>query len=98
MGLPVERGGTNVISLERQVRIGAGILVLIGVTLAWAVHPAFIAIAGVVGAGLVFAGVTDYCGMAMVLGKMPWNRVGRAGSLSCSDPKAHEAAVPRAAR
>jgi len=73
-GLPVERGGGGVISLERQVRIGAGLLVLLGLTLAWLVHPAFIAIAAFVGAGLIFAGVTDYCGMAIVLGKMPWNR------------------------
>ena len=74
MGLPVERGEANVISLERQVRIGAGALVLLGVALAWTFHPAFIAIAAFVGAGLVFAGVTDYCGMGMILGKMPWNR------------------------
>ena len=74
MGLPVERGGASIISLERQVRIGAGIFVLLGVALAWTVHPAFVAIAAFVGAGLVFAGITDYCGMAFVLGKMPWNR------------------------
>src|SRR5580765_1122583 len=53
MGLPVERGSTNIISLERQVRIGAGLLVLISVALALAVHPVFIAIASFVGAGLV---------------------------------------------
>jgi rhodanese-related sulfurtransferase len=74
MGLPVERGSTNVISLERQVRIGAGTLVLLGVILAWTIHPAFIGISAFVGAGLVFAGITDYCGMAMILGKMAWNR------------------------
>ena len=74
MGLPVDRGRTKVISLERQVRIVAGSLVLLGVALAWAVHPAFIAISAFVGAGLVFAGITDYCGMGMILCKMPWNR------------------------
>ncbi|MGD0388541.1 MAG: rhodanese-like domain-containing protein [Tepidisphaeraceae bacterium] len=74
MGLPVERGQANVISLERQVRIVAGALVLLGVALAWTVHPAFIAIAAFVGAGLMFAGITDYCGMGMILCKMPWNR------------------------
>jgi rhodanese-related sulfurtransferase len=74
MGLPVERGGRNVISLERQVRIGAGLLVLIGTTLALTVHSGFLVIPVFVGAGLVFAGITDYCGMALVLGRMPWNR------------------------
>ena len=74
MGLPVERGPSAVISIERQVRIGAGALVLIGTVLAWIVHPGFIVVPGFVGAGLVFAGITDYCGMGRVLCKMPWNR------------------------
>ena len=72
-GLATVRG-KGAISLERQVRIAAGALVLLGVALAWLVHPAFIAVAAFVGAGLVFAGVTDYCGMAMLLAKLPWNR------------------------
>jgi rhodanese-related sulfurtransferase len=73
-GLPVERGTTKVISLERQVRIAAGSLVLLGVILAYAVHPWFLGLSAFVGAGLVFAGITDYCGMGMLLAKMPWNR------------------------
>ncbi|MFA9480259.1 rhodanese-like domain-containing protein [Phycisphaerales bacterium AB-hyl4] len=74
-GLPVKRG-KGVISLERQVRIGAGALVLIGVLLGWFVHPGLHAIALFVGGGLMFAGITDWCGMAMVLAKLPWNRRG----------------------
>lgn len=62
------------ISLERQVRIAAGALVLIGLALAWAIHPYFLALAAFVGAGQVFAGLTDFCGMAILLSKMPWNR------------------------
>ena len=78
-GIPVERApagatGRNVISLERQVRIAAGALVLAGVILAATVHPWFIALSGFVGAGLMFAGITDTCGMAMCLAKMPWNK------------------------
>jgi rhodanese-related sulfurtransferase len=73
-GLPVVRGKAT-ISLERQVRIAAGSLVLLGVILAVALHPAFIALSGFVGAGLVFAGVTDTCGMGLLLAKMPWNQV-----------------------
>jgi predicted branched-subunit amino acid permease len=52
----------------------AGSLVLLGVILAWRLHPAFIALSAFVGAGLIFAGATDFRGMAMLLGKMPWNR------------------------
>ena len=73
-GLPVEQGARATISLERQVRIGAGLLVVLGVVLGWHVHQAFHLLSAVVGAGLVFAGVTDWCGMAMLLAKMPWNR------------------------
>ncbi|MFO0959831.1 MAG: rhodanese-like domain-containing protein [Isosphaeraceae bacterium] len=64
------------ISLERQVRIAAGSLVLIGTVLGAFVHPAFLGLSGFVGAGLLFAGVTDTCGMAMMLAKMPWNQAG----------------------
>ncbi|HTW95649.1 MAG TPA: rhodanese-like domain-containing protein [Tepidisphaeraceae bacterium] len=73
-GLPVERGASTVISLERQVRIAAGSLVFAGTLLAWRIHPLFLAIPAFVGAGLIFAGVTDYCGMGMLLAQMPWNR------------------------
>lgn len=72
--LPVVRG-KKVISLERQVRIAAGSLVLVGATLGAFVHPGFIGLAAFVGAGLVFAGITDTCGMGMLLARMPWNQV-----------------------
>src|SRR6056297_1735221 len=73
-GLPVDRG-QKAMSLERQVRIAAGSLVLIGALLAVLVHPWFIALSAFVGAGLVFAGITDTCGMGMLLAKMPWNQL-----------------------
>ncbi len=72
-GLPVERGKA-VMSLERQVRIAAGALVAIGTVLGAAASPWWLIVPGFVGGGLVFAGVTDTCGMAMMLAKMPWNR------------------------
>lgn len=72
-GLPVVRG-RKTISLERQVRIAAGSLVFIGSLLGVFVHPAFIGLAAFVGAGLIFAGVTDRCGMALLLARMPWNQ------------------------
>ncbi len=72
--LPVVRGQSKVISLERQVRIVAGSLVFTGVTLGWLVHPGFFGLSAFVGAGLVFAGITDFCGMGLLLAKAPWNK------------------------
>ncbi|MDR3458546.1 MAG: rhodanese-like domain-containing protein [Verrucomicrobiae bacterium] len=72
--LPVTRGAAKVISLERQVRIAAGAIVFTGVLLARFVDPRFIWLSGFVGAGLMFAGITDYCGMGLLLAKMPWNK------------------------
>lgn len=66
-------GEGKVISLERQVRIVAGSLVVFGILLGSIVHPAFYGLSAFVGAGLLFAGVTDTCGMALTLAKMPWN-------------------------
>ena len=83
-GLPVVRGARRTISLERQVRIGAGSLVVLGVLLGWLVHPAFFALCAVIGAGLVFAGVTDWCGMGLMLARMPWNRVSGGGETGNS--------------
>ncbi len=79
-GLPVNRGTSKVISLERQVRIAAGALVLTGILLARFVYPPFIWFSAFVGAGLVFAGITDWCGMGMLLARMPWNQ---SGAKSC---------------
>ena len=72
-GLPVVEG-KKVMSLERQVRIAAGSLVVIGVAVGQFVHPGGCALSAFIGAGLVFAGVTDTCGMGMMIAKMPWNR------------------------
>lgn len=82
-GLPVVRG-KKAISLERQVRIAAGSLVLLGVLLGWLVHPAFLGLSAFVGAGLVFAGITDTCGMGMMLARMPWNQVKDAPATCCA--------------
>jgi rhodanese-related sulfurtransferase len=82
-GLPVVRG-KKAISLERQVRIAAGLLVLLGALLGWLVHPAFVGLSAFVGAGLVFAGITDTCGMGMLLARMPWNQVKETASPCCA--------------
>ncbi|MBB3204454.1 rhodanese-related sulfurtransferase [Rhodopirellula rubra] len=72
-GLPVIRG-KKAVSLERQVRIVAGALVLVGAVLAMVVNPMYAGLSAFIGAGLIFAGVTDTCGMGMMLARMPWNR------------------------
>jgi rhodanese-related sulfurtransferase len=73
-GLPVNRSTVKVISLERQVRIAAGAIVFTSVLLAHFLDARFIWLAGFVGAGLVFAGITDFCGMGLLLAKLPWNK------------------------
>ena len=72
--LPVIKGESKIWSLERQVRFTAGLLVLTGVLLSVFLHGDFIWLSGFVGGGLVFAAVTDTCGMALMLARMPWNR------------------------
>jgi len=80
-GLPVIKGEKQIMAIDRQVRIAAGGLVLLGALLAFVLPAAWIgmALAGFVGAGLVFSGVTNTCGMATALAMMPWNRVKPAG-------------------
>ena len=91
-GLPVVRG-KKAISLERQVRIAAGLLVLTGSVLGYFVSPYWIGLSAFVGAGLTFAGITDTCGMGMMLARMPWNQVpkstptGAAGTGAACAPK-----------
>jgi rhodanese-related sulfurtransferase len=73
-GLPVNRG-KKTMSLERQVRIAAGSLVLFGTVLGALVHPYWLGLSGFVGAGLLFAGITDTCGMGLLLARMPCNQI-----------------------
>ena len=78
-----ESGGRVVVntrtgwSLERQVRLGAGLLVLMGVVLSLVWNRGWIGLSAFVGLGLTFAGLTDMCGMAFLLTKMPWNKARR---------------------
>jgi rhodanese-related sulfurtransferase len=73
-GLPVAFDRKAPIPTMRQVQIVAGSLVVLGTVLGATVAPAFYALSAFVGAGLVFAGVTGFCGMERVLALMPWNR------------------------
>jgi len=80
-GLPLVASTQSRWSLERQVRLGAGLLVLTGVVFGLLLHPDWFYLAGFVGAGLIFAGTTNYCAMANLLALLPWNR--RGGSKPC---------------
>lgn len=74
-GLPVHTNRKAPLEIMRQVQITAGLLILTGIILGWFANPAFYALSAFVGAGLTFAGATGWCGMAMLLKTMPWNRV-----------------------
>jgi rhodanese-related sulfurtransferase len=74
-GLPVETNADAPLEIMRQVQIAAGSLVLIGVLLGFFVAPAWFGLSAFVGAGLTFAGISGFCGMARLLMLMPWNRV-----------------------
>jgi rhodanese-related sulfurtransferase len=66
---------SKVWSLERQVRVSAGFLICLGAILSIVLHTHLIFISVFVGVGLMFSGITDTCGMALMLAKMPWNKV-----------------------
>lgn len=83
-GLPVNRSGSDAIALPRQVQIAAGSLILAGMAIGL-LHPGGLVLAALVGAGLLFSGLTDTCAMAGVLSRMPWNK---SGAGSCALPAA----------
>ncbi len=90
-GLPVIRGRLTM-SLERQVRIAAGSLVVLGCVLGWLVNPWCYGLPAFIGAGLVFAGLTDTCAMGMALTYLPWNRRSRCAAADSSPPPQSPAA------
>lgn len=89
-GLPVERGSSGVLPLMRQVQIVVGLITATGAALAHYVNPWFGVIPLFMGCGLIFAGVTGFCGLALILARMPWNRGSgekKAGASCCSGGK-----------
>jgi rhodanese-related sulfurtransferase len=73
-GLPTAVDARAPIEIGRQVQIAAGALVLAGIALGALVAPGFYLLAAFVGAGLAFAGISGFCGMARLFALMPWNR------------------------
>lgn len=84
-GLPVESGARKCLPLMQQVQVIIGVGVLTGVVLSKFVHADFIYLSAFFGAGLVFAGLSGWCGLAILMSKMPWNHVG--DSSCCSPPR-----------
>ena len=74
-GYPTRIDRAQPIELQRQVQIATGGLILLGLVLAWLVSPLFVALTAFVGGGLVFAGISGWCGMAHLLALLPWNRM-----------------------
>lgn len=73
-GLPILKGKCHMIGVERQTQIAAGSLVLFGMALGGLFSPYFYLISAFVGSGLIFAGISGYCGMSHILAQMPWNK------------------------
>ena len=73
-GLPTAKNTKAPLEINRQVQITAGSTVLLGILLGWFVSPAWFGLSAFVGAGLMFAGISGWCGMATLLQAMPWNQ------------------------
>lgn len=84
-GLPVQKSGRKAIAIDRQMRILAGCVIVTGIVLSFAVHPAFQLLSAFIGGGLVFAGVTDCCPMMNVIAKMPWNQAPKGSKVDAGN-------------
>ena len=82
-GLPVIHGESRVLPLMRQMQITAGFLSAVGAVLALTVNPRYAFIPLFIGCGLLFAGLTGFCGLALLLAKMPWNKTSTGNPASC---------------
>ncbi|MFC7339275.1 rhodanese-like domain-containing protein [Haloferula chungangensis] len=83
-GLPVEHSARKVLPLMRQVQLVIGVLALTGSLLAIFINPLFAILPAFLGAGLTLAGSTGWCGLALLLARMPWNRSITPCGASCS--------------
>ena len=82
--LPVVRGKKVRIPLDAQVRLIIGFFVLLGSIMTYAGYPSFVYLTMFFGAGLIISGLTNFCGLALILGRMPWNRMNGSSGATCS--------------
>ena len=82
-GLPVNRGQNRVLPLMRQVQITIGAISASGSLLALLVDPKFAIVPLFMGCGLLMAGITGFCGLAVLMAKMPWNKTTSPQGSSC---------------
>jgi rhodanese-related sulfurtransferase len=80
-GLPINKCG-NALSLDRQVQIAVGSLLILKVLFGFTVHELFFVAGAAIGAGVITAGVTRWCGMAQLMARMPWNRHRDCGQVA----------------
>lgn len=73
-GFATGTGGRKVLPVDRQVQLAIGLALLLANALGYLVNPAFYWLTAVFGAGLTFAGLTGFCGLALLMARMPWNR------------------------
>ena len=83
-GYQTKTSGRFFLPLDRQVHLTIGLSLLIGSALGYYVSPEFFLLTGFFGLGLTFAGLTGYCGLAMFMAKMPWNRGSAASTSFCT--------------
>ena len=82
-GLPVNRGQSRVLPLMRQVQITIGAISASGSLFALLVDPKFAIVPLFMGCGLLMAGITGFCGLAVLMAKMPWNKTASPKGTSC---------------
>lgn len=89
-GYEVQTSGKFFLPLDRQVQLTIGTGILLGVGLGYAVHPGFLLLAALFGVGLVNAGLTGWCGLAILMAKMPWNQCCGAAAQNFCMTNQHE--------
>ncbi|MFT6213529.1 MAG: rhodanese-related sulfurtransferase [Alphaproteobacteria bacterium] len=80
---PVISSGKFFLPLDRQVQLTIGLGVLTSSLLAYFINPLFLLLTGLFGAGLTFAGLSGFCGLGVMMGKTPWNKISNKSSTSC---------------